>query len=115
MVLEVAEEKMTLNYPGVGTSLKFLVLKMSHLVTAQVSSQKKKCQIDGNYATIELPSSGKLTDHDEEGKEFRFCFDAACNSFKMIEVLWCPPAVHDQQPFYVYKLKPTKPGMAYCV
>ena len=37
MVLEVAEEKMTLNYPGVGTSLKFLVLKMSHLVTAQVS------------------------------------------------------------------------------
>ena len=76
---------------------------------------KQKCQIGGNHATIELPSSGKLTDHDEEGKEFRFCFDAACNSFKMIEVLWCPPAEHDQQPFYVYKLKPTKSGMAYCV
>ena len=75
----------------------------------------KKCHIDGNHAQVELPKSGTLTEHDEDEKEFRFCFDSACNQFKVIKVLWCPPKVHNQKPFYIYKLKPTKPGMAYCV
>ena len=75
----------------------------------------KDCQIGGNYARVELPSSGTMVEHDEESKRIRFCFDADCNQFKMIEVLWCPPDVHTKQPFYIYELKPTEKDMAYCV
>ena len=73
------------------------------------------CQIGGNHARIEKPSSGILTEHNEEEKDFRFCFDTNCNKFKMIDVLWCPPADHDKNPFYIYKLRPTNTGMAYCI
>jgi len=75
----------------------------------------KDCRIGGNYARVELPSSGTLVEHDEESKRIRFCFDADCNQFKMIEVLWCPPDVHTNKPFYIYELKPTEKDMAYCV
>merc|ERR1719369_226931 len=73
------------------------------------------CQSMESHAHIELPSSGELTAHDEDEKDFRFCFDANCNNFKMIDVLWCPPQVHNQKPFYIYKLKPSEVGQAYCV
>ena len=75
----------------------------------------QSCQIGGNFASIELPSSGKLTQHDEEEKSYRFCFDADCNEFKMIDVFWCPPEEHNNDPFYIYKLRPTNSGRAYCV
>ena len=75
----------------------------------------ENCQIAGKHARVEIPSSGKLTEHSEEEKDFRFCFDSSCNQFKMIDVLWCPPEVPNQDPFYIYQLKPIDTGMAYCV
>ena len=72
------------------------------------------CQIGGNYARVDLSSSGILVEHNEESKKSQFCFDAECNKFKMIEVLWCPPEVKTAEPFYIYELKPTEKEMAYC-
>ena len=75
----------------------------------------KKCQIGGNFATVELPSSGTLVEHDEDSKRIRFCFDSDCKRFKLIETLWCPPLELTKEPFYIYELKPTESNMAYCI
>jgi len=75
----------------------------------------ENCQISGSHASVEMPSSGILTEYDEEEKDFRFCFDPDCNEFKLIEVLWCPPVNEKQKPFHIYKLKPTSAGKGYCV
>ena len=87
----------------------------------------KTCAGGAKYGSIELESHGSLEEavaHNDKIEQRRICFDAYCNAFKRVDVLWCPPdpvagaQVKTSKPFHIYKLKPTAElgtGYAYCV
>ena len=87
----------------------------------------KTCAGGAKYGSIELESHGSLEEavpHKMGIKDRRICFDAYCNDFRRVDVLWCPPdpvggvQSKTSKPFHIYKLKPTDKfgtGSAYCV
>ncbi len=77
---------------------------------------ENNCIRKAKFGRIELPRTGRPAQHHQG-----ICFNADCTIFRRIQVLWCPPdeiggeQKKEGKPFFIYKLKETTPGYAYCV